>query len=581
MPSCTSAPSRRRPIPGRPPGGAGGSYVQRKSTEQVRNRLVGLLHLPDLYALDRLDLTVETSIDTDTQARVANVMERLSDPAFLRSAGMYGHGLLNGADPSKVAWSFVLYERGDGRNHVRVHADSLNRPFDINSGSKLQLGSTAKLRTLATYLQIIAELHQQLVGHAGSRPVASGGIGRRRAERLGRVISGAREGPRPGADARGGAAAALFRQRRSSSSPAAARIPSRISRRGKTPPTRPCSRPSRTRSTCPSSGCMRDVVNYYIAADGIEVKRLLNDPDNPAARRISAAFRRGRQPALPVSLLSGLPGSEGRGPARYAGRASVGDAPQARGRVHDAASARADRRALQIPGRAPAADPVHRGAALGSLSQLLAGPDVAVRPRLCRRRASDGIVAGALSAGPSRRVVGRGAGRQRSGAAGGLCVAAQRQPASPEHADPHHPRTGCVQPALRQLARGRVSVRPSRALARHRDRLLRRPAGGPGRADGDHLQRRHAPADRRDRQAAFRRGHAVRDHSRTARRTRARIAGGGRAHAAAGAAGGGHRRHRASRQQRLRRRRRAASRGRRQDRNRRQPLPAILVPAAR
>ena len=145
------------------------SYVQRKSTEQVRNRLVGLLHLPDLYALDRLDLTVETSIDTDTQARVANVMERLSDPAFLRSAGMYGHGLLNGADPSKIAWSFVLYERGDGRNHVRVHADSLNRPFDINSGSKLQLGSTAKLRTLATYLQIIAELHQQLAGHAGSR----------------------------------------------------------------------------------------------------------------------------------------------------------------------------------------------------------------------------------------------------------------------------------------------------------------------------------------------------------------------------------------------------------------------------
>ena len=166
---------RTEPPPADPAASAGGSYVQRKSTEQVRNRLVGLLHLPDLYALDRLDLTVETSIDTDTQARVANVMERLSDPAFLRSAGMYGHGLLNGADPSKIAWSFVLYERGDGRNHVRVHADSLNRPFDINSGSKLQLGSTAKLRTLATYLQIIAELHQQLVGHAGARLVASGG----------------------------------------------------------------------------------------------------------------------------------------------------------------------------------------------------------------------------------------------------------------------------------------------------------------------------------------------------------------------------------------------------------------------
>ena len=34
------------------------------------------------------------------------------------------------------------------RNYVRIHADSLNKPFDINSGAKLQLGSTAKLRTL-------------------------------------------------------------------------------------------------------------------------------------------------------------------------------------------------------------------------------------------------------------------------------------------------------------------------------------------------------------------------------------------------------------------------------------------------
>ena len=138
-------------------------------------------------------------------------MERLSDPDFLRGAGMYGHGLLNGADPSKIAWSFVLYERGDDdRNHVRVHADSLNRPFDINSGSKLQLGSTAKLRTLVTYLEIIAELHDQLADLPSRELSRLAASAERRAERLGRLLSGAGAGPQPAADARSGAAAALF-----------------------------------------------------------------------------------------------------------------------------------------------------------------------------------------------------------------------------------------------------------------------------------------------------------------------------------------------------------------------------------
>ena len=55
-----------------------------------------------------------------------------------------------------------MYERGADRNFLRVHADSLDEPFDINSGAKLQLGSTAKLRTLVTYLGVIDELHDQL-----------------------------------------------------------------------------------------------------------------------------------------------------------------------------------------------------------------------------------------------------------------------------------------------------------------------------------------------------------------------------------------------------------------------------------
>ncbi len=137
------------------------SYVREKATEDVRDKLVGLLKLPDLYSLDRLDLSAQTSVDTAAQERVISVLQRLSDPAFLHANGMVGKQLLGGGDPAKVTWSFVLYERGADRNYVRIRADSLNEPFDLNSGAKLMMGSTAKLRTLITYLDIMTGLHRR------------------------------------------------------------------------------------------------------------------------------------------------------------------------------------------------------------------------------------------------------------------------------------------------------------------------------------------------------------------------------------------------------------------------------------
>jgi membrane peptidoglycan carboxypeptidase len=89
-------------------------------------------------------------------------LTRLGDHAQVESLGLVGHNLLGSESPARLTWSVVLYERGADRNYLRVHADSLNEPFDINSGAKLQLGSTAKLRTLITYLDIVEELHQRL-----------------------------------------------------------------------------------------------------------------------------------------------------------------------------------------------------------------------------------------------------------------------------------------------------------------------------------------------------------------------------------------------------------------------------------
>ena len=52
--------------------------------------------------------------------------------------GLYGHRLLEaGASGEPLIYSLTLYERGDGVNHLRVQADNLDQPFDINQGASL------------------------------------------------------------------------------------------------------------------------------------------------------------------------------------------------------------------------------------------------------------------------------------------------------------------------------------------------------------------------------------------------------------------------------------------------------------
>jgi membrane peptidoglycan carboxypeptidase len=137
-------------------------FAQRKAVNHTRIQLAGLLGAPRLYDLDRLDLQLATTIDGTLQDAVVEQLQRLRDPEAARAAGLVGERLLESGDPARLNYSFTLFERGDGVNRVRVHADNVDQPFDINAGAKLELGSTAKLRTLATYLDLVASLHAQL-----------------------------------------------------------------------------------------------------------------------------------------------------------------------------------------------------------------------------------------------------------------------------------------------------------------------------------------------------------------------------------------------------------------------------------
>jgi membrane peptidoglycan carboxypeptidase len=135
-----------------------------KGANAIRNRLANTLELPRLYDIDRLDVRVSSTLDSEMQDSVTGMLKRLQDRDYVKSASLAGDRLLGQADPSAVLYTFTLFERGADANYVRVQTDNSSQPFDTNEGAKLELGSTAKLRTLATYLEIISSLHERYAG---------------------------------------------------------------------------------------------------------------------------------------------------------------------------------------------------------------------------------------------------------------------------------------------------------------------------------------------------------------------------------------------------------------------------------
>jgi membrane peptidoglycan carboxypeptidase len=148
---------RRDPIPSAP-----AAFTARKDSTAMRNTLSSLLAVPRLYELDRFDLSATSTLDRTVQQAVTRALLDVHTPEGARAAGLYGHRLLRGHDePANLAISFTLYERVGGANLLRVQTDNLDLPFDLNQGARLDLGSTAKLRTLVNYLQVIARLHER------------------------------------------------------------------------------------------------------------------------------------------------------------------------------------------------------------------------------------------------------------------------------------------------------------------------------------------------------------------------------------------------------------------------------------
>lgn len=131
-----------------------------KAANALRVDLARILGGLSFYDLHRLDLRAETTIDSNAQARATDMLRSLKDPEQIAALGLTGPRLLSGVEPARVNYSFTLYERGPAANYLRIRTDSTDGSLDVNAGTKLELGSTAKARTLITYLDIIADLYE-------------------------------------------------------------------------------------------------------------------------------------------------------------------------------------------------------------------------------------------------------------------------------------------------------------------------------------------------------------------------------------------------------------------------------------
>lgn len=134
------------------------SFVQRKAANAIRTRLLQIMKYPQLYDLDQADVTAYSTMDNEANEGVTDVLRQIKDAESVKRFGLSGARNLDRGDPSKVIYSLTLYERVGNANLLRVQTDNFDNPFSINEGTRLDLGSTAKLRTLTTYLDIVGEL---------------------------------------------------------------------------------------------------------------------------------------------------------------------------------------------------------------------------------------------------------------------------------------------------------------------------------------------------------------------------------------------------------------------------------------
>lgn len=136
------------------------NFVENKAQDLIRKKVSKLLKL-DYQSLDKLDLKVYSTIRNDIQVAATDFFAQLKDEEFINEHNLKVPKLLDRTDPQKVTYSFNLFELQNGQAKLRAIYDNMNQPFSFNDSSKLELGSSAKMRVLVTYLDAMSKAFEE------------------------------------------------------------------------------------------------------------------------------------------------------------------------------------------------------------------------------------------------------------------------------------------------------------------------------------------------------------------------------------------------------------------------------------
>ena len=165
-----------------------------------------------------------------------------------RRPACVGMRLLDPGSTDGVKFSLNVYERGVDAHRLRAQVDNSDGALDLSDGVKLDLGSTAKLRTLVTYLELIAQALRpaRRAAGRGARRALAAALGPARRASCRRSWSRTPRHRSPRCSTRR-SSAATPRARTRCSSRAAASTASRTSTRPTTSAARACARRSSAR----------------------------------------------------------------------------------------------------------------------------------------------------------------------------------------------------------------------------------------------------------------------------------------------------------------------------------------------
>ena len=268
------------PLPPQPSSG------KNKAANAIRTTMMESLGTNNVYDLNRFHLEVQSTIDVPLQKTITEFLHSLTNPDVIKARGLNGERLLENADPKKVIYSFLLVEPTPEGNLVRVQADNLAAPFDFNKSVKLELGSTAKLRTLTHYLELIAALHKELA------PLNADGLKVKAQEARDPLTKWAVEtlqkekNPPWKPFSIAPWSANIQRAPGKLSLPAAAFIISKTLNQRKINASLNCGMRSETQSNLVFIRLMRDIVSYHRARLQYNSDAVLSDPTNPDRKRM-------------------------------------------------------------------------------------------------------------------------------------------------------------------------------------------------------------------------------------------------------------------------------------------------------